>query len=313
MLGVRILSAVLLLPLLLWGYVGGPPWLIVLMNMSFAALSIGELGGKLIHALEAKFSGTDAEGGLTRSRFFIVAVLLGMFNVFIHGWTPNENLQAEILPHFFPDVFAGWLEIYALFLRLAPEEWMAASIIFLIGLGAFAGPTIPRSMARMLGAVAAFCYGTIPWIVVMKLCHMGPSSRYVILVMAITWMGDTGAYFGGRFLGGKIFGKRPFAPQISPKKTWEGSLVGLAMSVLGAWGANVFYGGTLAGGGLIIALGIFGGFAAQMGDLVESFFKRFMGIKDSGTLIPGHGGFLDRTDGTFFCGPMVWVLLKLFG
>ena len=311
MLGVRILSAVLLLPLLLLGFIAGPKWVVMLMMAGFTILSIGELGGKLTIALETKF-GAHREPH-QRNLFFLLPVFLGVFTVFLHGWTPDDNLQAEVIPAYFPHFFEKWLDFYGYLMQLAPEEWTVVCLIILIAGGTFSGQTIPASMARMLGALTYYLYGTIPWITVFKLYHMGPQSRYVVLVMAITWMGDTGAYFGGRYLGGKIFGKRPFAPQISPKKTWEGSLVGLVMSVLGAWGINYIYGGNLAGFTLLTCLGIFGGLSAQIGDLIESFFKRFIGVKDSGTLIPGHGGFLDRVDGTFFCGPTVWFLLRLFG
>jgi phosphatidate cytidylyltransferase len=126
-------------------------------------------------------------------------------------------------------------------------------------------------------------------------------------------MGDTGAYFGGRFFGTRWFGSRPFAPEISPKKTWEGSLVGLGFSLLAAIVTHLIYDEAFGSWALIVAVGILGGISAQLGDLVESGFKRFAGVKDSGSLIPGHGGFLDRVDGTFFCGPMIWVLLRMFG
>lgn len=311
MLGVRILSASLLLPLLLWGFIAGPKWVVMGMMVGFAVLSIRELGEKLTRSLETKF-GAERKPQ-ERNWFFLLPLFLGGFSVFVHGWIPDDNLQAELIPAYFPGLFEGWLDFYAFLMQLAPEEWTVVALVLLMGAGAFSGPTIPSSMARMVGALTAYAYGTIPWLIVFKLYHMGPQSRFVVLVMAITWMGDTGAYFGGRYLGGRLFGKRPFAPQISPKKTWEGSVVGLLMSVLGAWGANLFYGGTLGGQGLVICLGLLGGLSAQVGDLVESFLKRFVGIKDSGTLIPGHGGFLDRVDGTFFCGPMVWLLLRLFG
>lgn len=311
MLIVRIISAALLLPLLLWGFMAGPPLVVLLMMMAFTALSIGEIGGKLIRVLEDRFGAEKTpQSGVW---FQVLTIFLGIFTVALHGWLPDYNLQAELLPAYFPHLFEVWQEFYSFVMGLAPEEWTTVCLLLLVGIGSFSGPSIPHSMARMLGGLAAYCYGTIPWVIIFKLYHMGPQCRYIILVMAITWMGDTGAYFGGRYLGGKLFGKGPFAPQISPKKTWEGSLVGLLMSLVGAWGAHFYFDLTLAGGLLVSMMGILGGISAQLGDLIESHFKRFMGVKDSGNLIPGHGGFLDRVDGTFFCGPMVWLLLRLFG
>jgi phosphatidate cytidylyltransferase len=191
------------------------------------------------------------------------------------------------------------------------SDWVLIAIMLVIGIGAFSGPTIPTSMARTLSSLLALCYGTLPWIIVFKLYMMAPHARFVVLVMMITWMSDTGAYFGGRFLGGRLVKNRPFAPVISPKKTWEGSVVGMVFGVLGACGLNWIYGGGLGSYQLVGFISIFGVISAQLGDLIESAFKRFVGVKDSGTLIPGHGGFLDRVDGTLFCGSVVWIILTV--
>jgi phosphatidate cytidylyltransferase len=124
-------------------------------------------------------------------------------------------------------------------------------------------------------------------------------------VLAVVWFGDTGGYFGGRF-----FGKHKLAPQKSPKKTWEGAIAGLAASMTAALIFHFcLYQGLTGGFTTALACGFFGGISGQMGDLVESVIKRFTGVKDSGALLPGHGGLLDRIDGVLFAAPVIWFIL----
>ena len=96
---------------------------------------------------------------------------------------------------------------------------------------------------------------------------------------------------------------------MSPKKTWEGAIAGLLASLVGGSLANVFYGLTLGDPWTIAAASLFGGAFGQMGDLIESTFKRFAKVKDSGVIFPGHGGFLDRVDGVLFAAPVIWFIL----
>jgi phosphatidate cytidylyltransferase len=127
-----------------------------------------------------------------------------------------------------------------------------------------------------------------------------PTGAWVFLTMALAWGSDTSAYFVGR-----KFGKTKLAPRISPKKTLEGSAGGLAASVLGALAMSFF----LPGLGPIdaIALGILAGAAGQAGDLLVSVLKRSSGVKDSGGILPGHGGILDRVDALVFTAPATWA------
>ncbi len=118
---------------------------------------------------------------------------------------------------------------------------------------------------------------------------------WVLLVLPAAWLGDTGAY-----LIGSRFGRHLLTPRLSPKKTWEGYLGGVVCSVLGGLGLALWYqtlgapaGINLLSGGLVgLAMGIF----PTLGDLGESMIKRQMGVKDSGRLLPGHGGAFDRID-----------------
>jgi len=127
-----------------------------------------------------------------------------------------------------------------------------------------------------------------------------PTGAWVLLTMVLAWGSDTSAYFVGR-----KFGKTKLAPRISPKKTLEGSGGGLAASVVGAVIMSFF----LPGLGVLdaVALGILAGAAGQAGDLLMSVLKRSSGVKDSGGILPGHGGILDRVDALAFTAPATWV------
>ncbi|MCL1964447.1 MAG: phosphatidate cytidylyltransferase [Firmicutes bacterium] len=135
---------------------------------------------------------------------------------------------------------------------------------------------------------------------------------FVFLVFAIALLGDTFAYFVGVTLG-----KHPMAPEVSPKKTWEGAAAGLLGSVAGA----VVVG--MSGVALtpmpplwhFLVLGLVGGTAGQLGDLSASLMKRFCGIKDFGTMFPGHGGMMDRFDSIIFVSYVLFgycMVAKLF-
>lgn len=136
-----------------------------------------------------------------------------------------------------------------------------------------------------------------------------------ILVMTSMWLCDTVAYFFGKFVAGKgPFGRHLFAPSISPKKTWEGSVAGTVATV--AW---VAYWGSCTSAlsafnvnidlvkGLVLGLLI--AISGQAGDLLMSALKRWSGTKDSGNLFVGHGGVLDRCDSFYLTAPMLYILL----
>ena len=116
---------------------------------------------------------------------------------------------------------------------------------------------------------------------------------------------DTFAYFGGRFLG-----KNKLFERISPKKTWEGAIVG----ALGCIGIGAAFGAIWPEPGMLffIPVALIVSIFSQTGDLVESMFKRSLKIKDSGGILPGHGGFLDRFDGFYISLPFVWIFAVIF-
>jgi phosphatidate cytidylyltransferase len=131
--------------------------------------------------------------------------------------------------------------------------------------------------------------------------NFGP--RLLLFALAVTWAGDTTAYFVGRAIG-----KHPLAPHISPKKTWEGSIGGLVGSLLIAWAVHHWLPIPIPH---LLVMATLGNIAGQMGDLLESAYKRSAGVKDSGSVLPGHGGVLDRIDAQILCIPVIWYYLVL--
>ncbi len=125
------------------------------------------------------------------------------------------------------------------------------------------------------------------------------------MLMLATFGGDSGAYFAGR-----AFGKTPLFPRVSPKKTVEGLVGGLATSMALAAAADHVW---ELGFGIVAAcvVGALIDVAGVLGDLAESMLKRAYGIKDSGWIMPGHGGVLDRVDSLLFTGPVLWLALQV--
>jgi phosphatidate cytidylyltransferase len=142
--------------------------------------------------------------------------------------------------------------------------------------------------------------------------NQAQAAAFVLFPLVVTWAGDTAAYFGGR-----AFGRRQLAPRASPGKTVEGAAVGLAGSAVGAalvsWWALADLPFLTISVPTAVALGLALGIVAQVGDLAESVLKRRAGVKDSGGLLPGHGGVLDRLDGLLFTLPATWLLYQLVG
>lgn len=124
---------------------------------------------------------------------------------------------------------------------------------------------------------------------------------WVLLAAMTSWFGDTGAYFGGR-----VFGRHKLCPSVSPNKTVEGSIFGLISSLLGGLIAHFWL---LPSLGLLesVVLACIAGAIGQLGDLSESLIKRSCGVKDSGKIIPGHGGLLDRIDSLLFSSASIWI------
>jgi phosphatidate cytidylyltransferase len=167
----------------------------------------------------------------------------------------------------------------------------------------------------------AFAYIALPMAMLVQLRQLPAGAFYLLYLLLVVWAGDIFAYFVG-----KSMGRHLMAPRISPKKTWEGAAASLVASVGVGWllfGHAERISSALLGWGLITRRdGMFGletpamgpvifltvvvNIAAQLGDLVESLIKRGADVKDSGALLPGHGGMLDRIDALLFAAPVLW-------
>jgi phosphatidate cytidylyltransferase len=136
------------------------------------------------------------------------------------------------------------------------------------------------------------------------LAHEKGGPLFLLLMLGGVFSGDTGAYFSGKFLGNaKLYEK------ISPKKTWAGAIGGLISSVGGLFLFSHLLNLDLAAVDCVM-LGVGIAVLEQTGDLAESLFKRANNIKDSGSILPGHGGMMDRIDGVLFAAPLVWIWLE---
>jgi phosphatidate cytidylyltransferase len=136
---------------------------------------------------------------------------------------------------------------------------------------------------------------------------------WLLTALAIVWAADSGAYVAGLNWGGKWFGGRRLAPRISPKKTWEGLLGGLAAGVAAGLLLSLLAGAAPRQLPAVFALAVVTVLFSVAGDLFESLLKRHVGAKDSGALIPGHGGVLDRIDAVLAALPVFAIGKELLG
>jgi phosphatidate cytidylyltransferase len=164
---------------------------------------------------------------------------------------------------------------------------------------------IPNAPRRVSLAVLGVVYPGLLLSSLVRLRQLETGEWWIILTLAVTWLNDTCAYFAGR-----AFGKRKLYPRISPSKTWEGAIGGAAGSILGAVIVAYFWIPQLTPAYAAL-IGLGASFLGPLGDLSESMLKRAYGAKDSGRLLPGHGGLLDRIDALMFNAPFVLLCARL--
>src|SRR5580698_8682130 len=166
-----------------------------------------------------------------------------------------------------------------------------------------------RELASALPSAAVFLLGVIyifgAWRCAIGLREINP--HWLMIALLVSWAGDTAAFYVGR-----AFGRHKLAPRVSPGKTWEGFFGSVAGGTLAA-GVYAHYLIPSAPMAAVLALAAAANIAGQIGDLCESALKRGAGVKDSGTSLPGHGGWLDRIDSTLFSVPVVYAVLKIVG
>ncbi|HWR51721.1 MAG TPA: phosphatidate cytidylyltransferase [Bryobacteraceae bacterium] len=160
---------------------------------------------------------------------------------------------------------------------------------------------LPRAALTLAGVL--YIFGVWRYAAILRL----ENQHWLMFALALSWAGDVAALYIG-----KTFGRHRLAPVVSPKKSWEGALASVAASML----FGVLYATNLIPGTTAVQAALFaaaGNMAGQLGDLAESAMKRGAGVKDSGTMLPGHGGWLDRVDSSLFAVPVVYFLVLYFG
>jgi phosphatidate cytidylyltransferase len=185
-------------------------------------------------------------------------------------------------------------------------------LLAVIGLFAFVPMTILMFAAQSKGikptgdmgkALLGPVYVCLPLAMLMIMHRYPQGNIWIFFLLAVIFVNDTGAFYFGR-----LFGKHSLYKAISPRKTWEGAIGGTVSSVIVAlWFLLIFRLHKIDTG--IVALVLSLSIAGQIGDLTESMIKRSHGVKDSGGILPGHGGILDRIDGLLFATPILYMYL----
>jgi phosphatidate cytidylyltransferase len=214
------------------------------------------------------------------------------------------GLAAATFPH------AGELRrnplgyVAGVFLLVLPnQEAMFLTMVALLGMLL---SLRQRDMAAVLPASASLVLGVVYIFGAWRCAALlrGIDVWWLMFALAINWVGDTFAYYFGR-----AFGRHKMAPLISPGKSWEGAAASVVAAVaLGGWFLHWRFPSLALAPA--VAMCVAANVAGQLGDLAESAIKRGAGVKDSGTLLPGHGGWLDRVDSCLFSAPVVYWLLQ---
>jgi len=314
----RVLTAVVLIPLVLLAVFRAPLWLFALLVAGIIVLALDEYLNIAEAAGVKPFRWLTYAVGLLP----IIAMWIAIF-IARHG-TPGRYAE-------YPVNLSPWLTLSTLL-----SSW---SILAILAPLIFGVPLVFRKDLRQGLAVAAvsafgvfYVAGSLSRLIALR-ADRG-ENILVLFVLFSVWAGDIAAYYVGR-----AFGKHKLAPVVSPNKSWEGAIASVVASVLVALAVFHFWqqlDGYFVGsqspavGGLtfytplelvelhvrpihVAILGIITNVAAQFGDLFESALKRGANLKDSGTLLPGHGGVLDRIDALLFAIPVVWYYAQITG
>jgi phosphatidate cytidylyltransferase len=229
-------------------------------------------------------------------------VLLGAWEWSAFLRLPSTALRAAYVLLIALLMFAGWSVSATTagrdFVMQVALAWWCVALLWIT--------LAPRRAAGWSAALAGVLALVPAWLALILLrVGLADGAQWVLFALLLVWVADIGAFFCGR-----LFGRVRLAPQVSPAKTWEGVLGGMLLSALCALaGAAWFHLPALAFLLLCLSAVAF----SVVGDLTESLLKRFAGVKDSGTLFPGHGGVMDRIDSLTAAAPVLFVGLALLG
>jgi phosphatidate cytidylyltransferase len=274
----RILTACVLIPLVVALVWWGPAWLLAATAALVALLALLEF----LHLGERV--------GLRAFRKWTLLCAAGLFYA--------QYSQGLTETHPFGDGVA-LIQVHA----VGAISVEAVLLIFVFG-AALIVLAMKRPLSESLPAIsigaAGLLFVALPFSYLVRLDEMSQTGRALILfTLVLIWAGDTFAYFAG-----KAIGKFPMAPALSPKKTWEGAIANLIGSIVVAVGFSYWLQIDLW---TLVAIAGAANIAGQIGDLLESAYKRAANVKDSGALLPGHGGMLDRIDSLILASPVVWA------
>jgi phosphatidate cytidylyltransferase len=287
----RIATAVVLIPIVLFLVLKAPLYVLALVAGAVALLAVAEFLKLVTHY------GVQPIG---RPTYTYIALFFGFVILVSTNRTPLVVATAVIY-------------ILALATALAP---------FLFLTIAMRRTDLATGYPAAAASMFAFAYVAIPMALLVEIRQQAAGAIWVIYTLLAVWAGDIFAYFAG-----KALGRHRMSPEISPKKTWEGAIASILASVIigtlwfqhapGISAALLRMGLIGRRDGLfgleqpqlwpIVVLSAVVNIAAQLGDLVESLIKRGAGVKDSGSILPGHGGMLDRIDAMLFAVPVVWA------
>lgn len=236
-------------------------------------------------------------------------VALAAVLAFAAAWEWADLVRLRPMAGLYVVMIVGPVFLIAGMLVIPYAGWMIACVLVVVltfGL-ALTGPWKAEGGVRAIGATIAGTLYIGLFALLLPISHWGArygsadGRKMIVALLGMIWVGDTFAYFGGTALG-----RHRLAPEVSPKKSWEGAAFCFIGSMLG--GAIAWYVLRLDVVGLYEMLGIGAtvGIVGQIGDLAESLIKRDVGVKDSSNLLPGHGGVLDRFDSLLFSLPIIW-------
>jgi phosphatidate cytidylyltransferase len=187
-------------------------------------------------------------------------------------------------------------------LILGAPQWAFVGAEMVVGLFALR-EVVQIGKNAMVSTLGGATYIGGAWVCAFLLRVENP--HWLLFAFLLCWAGDTAAYYIG-----KNFGRHKLAPRISPGKTWEGALASAAGGMLVGIGYAHYLIPT-APLTMVLAIAAVGNIAGQLGDLLESAYKRWGGVKDSGSSLPGHGGWLDRIDSSLLAVPAVYMVARL--